>query len=128
MTTMETAELWYPRHPALTRAVVALTTSLVIVAGALWNVLGSGERRVDANFLGIVMAALVPAMIYAVGVKTPRFVALYGLLLLGPTVLAWLPVFLIDDAMRGVWTAPAFLFTLWASVHGALRDRRVRMP
>ena len=122
---MEAADLWYPRHPNLTRLAVALTTGLIIVAGALYVTLGSGERRVDANFFALVMAALLPAMIFAMGVKTPRSVALYGALLLWATAFAWLFVFVEDDPMRGVLTLPAFLFTLCTSAHGALRDRRV---
>ena len=123
---MDADQLWYPRHPTLTRVIVALTTSLIIVTGALYNVLRSSERRVDANFFGLVLAGILPAMIFAIGVKTPRSVALYGLLLVGTTAFAWLFVFVEDDAMRGVLTLPAFLFTLCASIHGALRDRRVR--
>ena len=123
---MEAAQLWHPRHPTLTRVIVAFTTTLIIVTGALYNVVGSSERRVDANFFVLVLAALLPAMIFAIGVKTPRAVALYGLLLLGTTVFAWFFVFVEDDAMRGVLTLPAFLFTLCASIHGALQDRRVR--
>ena len=107
---MEAGQLWYPRRPTLTRLIVALTTSLIIVTGALYNVLGSSERRVDADFLGLVMAALLPSMIFAVGVRTPRRVALYGLLLLGATAFAWFFIFVEEDAMRGVWVLPAFLF------------------
>ena len=124
---METSQLWYPRHPTLTRAIVALTTSVIVVAGALSNVIGSSERQVDANFLGLVMVALLPSMIFAIGVKTPRLVTIYGAVLLVTTALAWFFVFVEKDAMRGFWTLPAFLFTLYASIHGALRDRRIRM-
>ena len=126
LTNMEAAQLWHPRRPTLTRLIVALTTSVIIVTGALHNVVGSSERTVDANFFLLVSAALLPALIYAIGVKTPRAVALFGLLLLGPTAFAWFFVFVEDDAMRGVWTFPAFLFTLCASIHGALQDRRAR--
>ena len=114
-----------PRPATLLRLATALTTSLIIVAGALF-VVGDGEGTVDANFLGLVGAALIPSIIYAVGVRTPGSVERYGLVLFGVTAFAWMFVFVEDDAMRGVLTFPAFVFTLASSLHGAARDRRLR--
>jgi hypothetical protein len=125
---MEGDQWWYPRHPVLTGAIIALMTSLIIVAGALFNVVGSSEREVDANFFALVTPALLPSMVFAIGIRTPRRVVLYGAFLLGATAFAWFFVFVEDDAMRGFWTLPAFVFTLCASIHGALGDRSARTP
>lgn len=123
---MDAGPLWYPRHPALTRVAVALTASVIIVAGLLSNVVGSSEREVDGNFLGLAAAALLPSMIYAIGVRTPRSVFVHGAILLGTTTFAWFFVFVDDDPMRGFWVVPAFVVTLCSSVHGARRDRHGR--
>ena len=89
---MEPGQLWYPRHPTLMRLVVALTTSLIVISGALYVVLGGAqgrERGLDVNFFGVVVAALLPSVVFVLGVKQPRSVAIYGPLLIGITAFAW---------------------------------------
>lgn len=101
-------------------------TAAVIVGGAVYVVRGGpaqAQGAFDANFFGLVAGALVPSIVYAVGVRKLDSSVYFGLALFLMTAACWAPVFLSKDAMRGVLTFPGFAMTLVASIAGVSRDR-----
>ena len=110
--------------PEIRRAVFAGGTAAVIILGFL-DFLRDGNRDPDRNFFLLLGIALLPSVIYAIGIKRRKSVLIYGVLLLGITALSWVWVFLpLGDTggMEGVFTFPAFFVTLAAVLIGAARD------
>ena len=102
----------------------AISTAAIITAGAIYA-LQTNPGEFDANFYGLLMAALLPSLVYVLGVRDPRSTILCGALLLGVTLLGWVFV-LEDDAMRGVGAVLAFPITLVISTGFVLHDRAQR--
>ena len=102
----------------------AISTAAIITAGAIYAV-QTNPGEFDANFYGLLMAALLPTLMYVLGVRDPRSTILCGALLLGVTLLGWVFV-LEDDAMRGVGAVLAFPMTLVISTGFVLHDRAQR--
>ena len=95
-----------------------------MTAGAIYAV-QTNPGEFNANFYGLLMAALLPSLVYVLGVRDPRSTILCGALLLGVTLLGWVFV-LEDDAMRGVGAVLAFFITLVISTGFVLHDRAQR--
>ena len=102
----------------------AFSTAAIISAGAVY-VVQTNPGEFDANFYGLLLAALLPCLVYVLGVRDPRSTMLCGALLLGVTLLGWGFV-LQDDTMRGVGAVLAFPITLVITTGFALHDRAQR--
>ena len=110
-----------------TRVGFALATAAIIIGGSVHVVAGgrAGDGKdFDGVFFFLVAVALLPTLVYAFWVRMPRSGVYFGLALLLVTAAAWIFVFVSDDAMRGVFTFPAFFITLVTSSVGAARDHR----
>ena len=102
----------------------AISTVAIITAGAIY-VVQTNPGEFDAKFYSLLLAALLPSLMYVLGVREPRSTMLCGALLLGVTLLGWVFV-LQDDAMRGVGAVLAFPITLAITTGFALHDRAQR--
>lgn len=102
----------------------ALSTAAIITAGAIY-VVQTNPGKFDANFYGLLLTALLPSLVYVLGVREARSTMLCGALLLGVTLLGWVFV-LDDDAMRGVGAVAAFPITLVITTAFAIHDRAQR--
>jgi hypothetical protein len=97
----------------------------LITAGAVFLV-HENEGKFDANFYGILLVALLPPLVYLLGVRRrSRATMVCGASLLGVTALGWSSIFQ-QDAMRAVGAAFAFFITFLISIICALEDRRLR--
>ncbi len=106
------------------RWVFAGSTAAIITAGAIYTV-ETNPGKFDANFYGLLLAALTPTLVYLLFVRHPHSTVLCGALLLGVTLLGWVFV-LDDDPMRGVGAVLAFPITLVLSTGFAIRERAER--
>ena len=114
------------RSLVLIRSAIATLTAASIIGGMAFVARQSGGE-VDDKFLLGMSLALLPTIIYLVRVKSSRrCVVVYGLILLGITLLAWLPLFFVRDAMRGVLVPLAGLVSLCTSFGGAVDDHHSR--
>lgn len=102
----------------------AILTAAIITAGAIYAV-QTNPGEFDANFYGLLLAALLPSLVYVVGVRDRRSTMQCGALLLGVTLLGWVFV-LQDDAMRGVGAVLEFAITLVIAIGFVLHDRAQR--
>lgn len=113
------------RRTIIFRSVVAASTAAIIVAGSIYIVKGgppAGRGELNGNFFGLLATALLPTLIYLVGVFKPRSVVTFGLWLLVGTLSGW--IFVVDDdAMRAVGTVLAFGLTFGTSLIGVLHDQ-----
>lgn len=112
----------------LLRWAIALAVTVLIVVGALVPAVGGSHNHMNAGVVFGIGLALLPAGIYAFGVRTRTSAALAGAVLLGVTGLAW-GIFLVghrDSAFAGVFLIPAFFITLLSSSLAAMRDQRSR--
>lgn len=103
---------------------IAAASITLIVAGATYIIRGgTSDGDFDAKFFGLVGAAILPAVVYLVGVHRRRSALIYGLAILGVNFVGWIFTF-SDDGMRAVGTVPAFFVTLAISIAGVVNDRR----
>ena len=113
--------------PTVLRWGFASATAAVITAGAVYAA-RTNPGDFDANFYGLLLTALLPTLVYLLGVRGSRSTVACGMCLLGITLFGWAFVFQ-DDPMRVVGAVLAFPITLVISVAFALQDRaRGRRP
>lgn len=88
------------------RLAFAGASALAVVGGhMLWfmessRAPGPGDPEVDAKFLLFLLGALVPTIIYVVGVRTFAATITAGSLLVGITISGW-TIFAVDSTMLG---------------------------
>ena len=110
------------------RWVIALAVAGLIVVAAMVAAVGGSHNHMNAGVVFGIGLALLPAGIYAFGVRTRTSTALAGALLVGVTGLAW-GIFLVghrESAFAGAFIIPAFFITLLSSSLAAARDQRGR--
>ncbi len=108
---------------------IAATTAAIIIAGSVY-VVRTNPAEFDANFFALLLTALLPTVVFVIGVRSPGSAVAYGSALLGVTLLGWIFV-LDDDPMRAVGAVLTFPITLLISAAGAIHDqlrRRHVMP
>lgn len=98
-----------------------LTTAAIITAGSIY-VVRTNPGDFDANFYGLLLVALLPSLVYLLGVRDPHSIVICGASLMGVTLAGWVFV-LQNDAMRGVGAVAAFPITLLIATTFAIQDR-----
>ena len=120
-----------PLRAALIRLLFATGAAAFIIAGMVYALRGGSHPtggEFDANFFALMVAALLPSMIYLVGVKLAWSSVVCGGTLIGITFFGWIFVFVSDTPERGLFTFPAFFSSLALSVFGVIRDRSGGRP
>jgi len=107
-------------YAEMVRWAFGLSTAAVITGGAIYAV-RTNQGDFDAKFYALLVTALLPSLVYLVGVRSPRSSMLCGALLFGVTLLGWIFI-LQDDPMRGVGAVLAFPITLVTSTGFAAQD------
>lgn len=101
----------------------ALPTMALIVVGSLYVARGgppATRNDLDATFITLVGGAVLPAVIYLLGVRRHPTDLYGGVAILCVTLGGWIFVFTSKDAMRGGLTIPAFFVTLVIAVVSAV--------
>lgn len=105
------------------RAGLAVCTAAVVVTGHLVVQFGRRSSEVDAGFLVLLVADLVPVCIYVVGVRRPGTVMVSGYLLFAIVAASW-ALFRLEDGNQfaGVWVLFGWMVALAVAGAGAVRD------
>lgn len=110
------------------RLVIAASAAILIVVTALVVALGGSHKVFNAGVVLAIGLALLPAGVYAFGVRSQTSTVLGGAILLVVTGVAWgLYIFGHDKgADASAFLLPAFLITLVCSMFAAMRDGGLR--
>lgn len=109
----------------LARWIIAVATAVIVAVG-IAVAAHPGPTGYGFSSAFITVIAIVPAGVLALRVRTPRYIAASGAVLLGVTVGGWGLFFLLRDstAFAGVYVIPPFLISVVATGWAATLDER----
>lgn len=98
---------------------LTVATATTVIVGAAVGLL----RPLNSGSIGLTALLLLPALIYGIGVRSPRNIALFGAIVFGVTALTW-GLYLINqkESMAGAGVVMGTIWALIASIVGAAID------
>lgn len=105
------------------RVGLAALTAFIIVGGVASTKLPPQDPHAaadpaSAHPLVVIALLLLPALLFLIGIRTPRWVVVFGSLLVGITAVAWAYYTTTRDSVAPVAMALAWIYTFLASVVG----------